>query len=113
MLSHPDYKKDMIITVDSSLEGTGYSLTQIREVKLSNNKTKLLEVPIAFGSKAFSLTERKASASEREFFGLFIAVFALKSYLRFTNIIIRVDCQALLTNNFGFNGKFLKQHRMI
>ena len=112
-LAHPTYDTEMIVTCDSSGEGVGYSLSQIKDIELPSKKIKRLEVPIAFGSRAFNETERKAGSSERELLGLYYAIRKFYYYLRFTKVIIRIDCQALTSLKLGFSGKYLRQHRLI
>ena len=101
------------MTCDSSQAGCGWTLSQILEHKLPNGRTKLIETPLQFGSKAFKGPEQRCSASERELIGLYYCIFSLKGILRFAKILLKIDCMALTSLKIGFSGRFLRQHRMI
>ena len=112
-LALPDYKKDFIVTVDASIEGAGYVLSQIMTHKLPSGKEKEIETPLIFGSRAFRGIEKTYSASERELLALYFAILKFNYYLRYSKVIIRVDCQALISLRLGFENKFMRQYRMI
>ena len=84
-LSSPDYSKAFIVTVDSSLDGAGFSLTQVEKREAKNGVFKDVERPVAFGAHAFSKKEKMAAASEREMVGLYYAIVRFSVFLRFSN----------------------------
>lgn len=113
-LALPNYEEPFIVTVDSGMQGMGACLSQIKEMKLRNGKTKNIETPIAFTSKSFNASESRSGSSERELFGLFYACKKWAHYLRHhPKTILIVDCQCLTNLKVGFEGKFARHHRII
>ena len=81
-------------------------LSQIMTHKLPSGKEKEIETPLIFGSRAFRGIEKTYSASERELLALYFAILKFNYYLRYSKVIIRVDCQALISLRLGFENKF-------
>ena len=87
IIKHPDFQKPFIVDTDASLVGIGCVLSQVIDGR---------EHVIAYNSRKFSKQERKWSATDREFFSLYIACRLFRSYLYGRSFTLRTDHQALL-----------------
>ena len=99
-LGHPDFSEDaapFIITVDTSRQGMGCTLSQEQMVPSHENPKKKVkeEVIIYFGSRRLSDGESRYSAYKLELVGLIYALNHFRFFLLGKRFLVRTDHKAL------------------
>ena len=99
-LGHPDFSEDaapFIITVDTSKQGMGCTLSQEQMVPSHEDPKKKVkeEVIIFFGSRRLSEGESRYSAYKLELVGLVYALNHFRFYLLGKKFLVRTDHKAL------------------
>lgn len=88
-LAHPNFKKPWMVNVDASGVGYGASLLQKNDEDIPQ--------PIGFFSRAFSASQRKWSATEREAYAVVEALRHWYPYLVRENVTVYTDHQPLVS----------------
>ncbi|KAJ8656678.1 hypothetical protein O0I10_007525 [Lichtheimia ornata] len=92
ILKHPDFDKKFYLSTDASDTGIGAVLTQKSEEESSTTQVYL---PIYFGSRSLSPSERRYSTYEREFLAIVYFVNFFRLYLLGQEFVVVTDHKAL------------------
>ena len=100
MVGHPNFAPDappFIVTVDTSRNGIGCTLSQEQTITSSEDpkKTVKQEVILYFGSRKLTTGESRYSAYKLELTGLTSAVEHFRFYLLGKKFLVRTDCKSL------------------
>ena len=100
MVGHPDFAPDaspFIVTVDTSRNGMGCTLSQVQTIPSNEDPKKKIkqEVILYFGSRKLTVGESRYSAYKLELTGLTSAVEHFRFYLLGKPFVVRTDCKSL------------------
>ena len=100
MIGHPDFDEKaspFIVTVDTSKQGIGCTLSQNQVITSSSDPTKKVtrEVIIYFGSRKLTVGESRYSAYKLELTGLVNAIENFRFYLLGRRFLVRTDHKSL------------------